>query len=159
MRTHHLKTRRTRFNGHNSRHRTAVHDESSVVAPHYGIEVAGIWSALLTPIFGSVDPENWQAIGEQARQAGRIWLAVSIAVILVFGTNYWVHLLYLFTWYFAWPKKQARYVNERWERAIREAVGCAMLMGLGIVVVLAVALVGGSLQIKALSGRTRIRAM
>jgi len=120
--------------------------ESAVVAPAlWNPMAAGIWSALLTPIFGSVVIlKNWQSIGEQQRvKTGWAWLAVSVAMIVVFGATYWVHLIYLLTWYFAWPMKQARYVNERWGTNYPKKSWVApLLVGLGVVLALAAVLVG-----------------
>ncbi len=88
--------------------------------------------------------KNWQSIGEQPRvKTGWAWLAVSVAMVIVFGATYWVHLIYLLTWSLAWPMKQARYVNERWGANYPKKRWVApLLVGLGVVVALAVALVG-----------------
>ena len=120
--------------------------ESAVIAPAlWNPTVAGMWSVLLTPIFGSVVIlKNWQSIGEQPRvKTGWAWLAVSVAMIIVFGATYWIHLIYLLAWYLAWPMKQARYVNERWGANYPKKSWVApLLVGLGVIVALAVALVG-----------------
>ena len=79
-------------------------------------DVAGLWSVLFTPVFGSVLLlRNWQAIEEpdQIRKA-RSWLGISLLAFLASLFYTPIALVYLFTWYFAWQRPQTRYIRARW---------------------------------------------
>ena len=109
--------------------------ESPAAPRLWNPDAAGVWSVFLTPIFGStLILKNWQAVGEQPRvKAGRMWLAASILVVIISGNVYWLNLLYLIAWYFAWQKKQARYVNERWGKDYpRKSWVAPVLIALGV---------------------------
>ena len=114
--------------------KTAATTESSDVAPSlWNPDAAGIWSLFLTPIFGStLVLMNWQAIGEEPRvRAGRIWLAVSVLMLIASSFVPALALIYIITWYFAWQRKQTRFVNERWGKDYpRKGWGVPLLIGI-----------------------------
>lgn len=79
-------------------------------------DVAGAWSLLLTPIFGSVlVRKNWKALGEETKvRTGTIWIVVSVLMLfaaVLFGL---AGFLYIIVWYFAWQRPQTQYIRERW---------------------------------------------
>ena len=106
---------------------------------------AGLWSVLLTPIFGSVlIRKNWRALGDESKvRAGTAWLVVSVLVLLpsiMFGIGAFI---YLIVWYLAWQKPQAKYVRERWGNGYpRKGWGVPLATGFAIYVALIVVLVG-----------------
>jgi hypothetical protein len=84
-------------------------------------EVAGSWSLIFNPVFGSILVlMNWQALRLKEKALGaQIWLVVSILVLI--GSFFLppslislVNITYLLIWYFSAAKPQARYIKERW---------------------------------------------
>ena len=90
---------------------------------------AANWSLLFTPIFGSyLQMKNWQALGEQKEaNTAKSWLIFTIVFILFInflsyladadpeqstivarGLGFW----YIIIWYFAYARKQPKYVKE-----------------------------------------------
>lgn len=123
--------------------------------------VAANWSLIFTPAFGGyLQMLNWRTLGERERAASaRVWFYVSLAMLGVYvairlltgdrsyASTQPLLLLYLFVWYFADGRSQAKYVKEKfgstyprkgWGRPI--LLGIAALIGYalisGIVVVL-----------------------
>lgn len=87
------------------------------------------WSLLFTPIFGSyLQMKNWQTLGKlEEAQNAKLWLFFTIGFILFinFGTPFiWddpeqastmskgLGFWYIIIWYFAYAKKQPKYVKE-----------------------------------------------
>lgn len=105
------------INRHTTPKATLEVEPSGVAPPLWNPDAAGVWSLFLSPVFGStLVLKNWQAIGDKARsKTGRIWLIVSIVMLIptiffpgLFG------IIYIITWYFAWQRKQTKYVKEHW---------------------------------------------
>lgn len=85
--------------------------------PLWNPNAAGLWSILFTPAFGSyLLMKNWQAIGEveQAKTA-KTWFIVSALLLPSSFMTASVGFIYLVAWYFFWQRKQARYVQARWD--------------------------------------------
>jgi heme/copper-type cytochrome/quinol oxidase subunit 2 len=82
-------------------------------------DAAGAWSLLFTPIFGSVlVMRNWQAIGEDAEvRKAKIWLGVSVVMVIAGLFVPGLALAYLIGWYFGWQKSQTKYVESRWQKS------------------------------------------
>ena len=79
-------------------------------------DAAGAWSLIFTPVFGSaLLLMNWRDLGMQEKVGtARVWLIVSVIMLiptLFFGG---IGFLYIIVWYFAWQKPQATFVKERW---------------------------------------------
>jgi heme/copper-type cytochrome/quinol oxidase subunit 2 len=119
--------------------------ESGDVAPAlWNPDVAGVWSMFFTPIFGSILVlKNWQAIGEESlAKTGRVWLIVSIFMLIPSGFVPLLGFLYILIWYFAWQKKQTKYIEERWAKNYpKKKWGVPVLIGIGGVVVYSILLV------------------
>ncbi|HEX2828158.1 MAG TPA: hypothetical protein VHP37_17520 [Burkholderiales bacterium] len=105
---------------------------------------AGLWSLLFTPVFGSVLLlKNWREIGADDKvRSARIWLVVSIVIMvpaLVVGL---IGFVYLMVGYFASQKPQATFVKERWgDDYPRKPWGAPLLIAFGCWLAVAVALV------------------
>jgi hypothetical protein len=83
-------------------------------------DVAGAWSLLFSPIFGSaLVRRNWQVLGEKEKaRAGTIWLMTSVAVFLFSMLLFpLAGFFYIIVWYFAFQRQQTLYVKERWGKA------------------------------------------
>jgi hypothetical protein len=100
----------------------------------------GAWSALFTPVFGSVLlGKNWAAIGDRRRvRSARRWLAASVAVYLT-GPLFPFLGLFSLAWYMLCMVDQVSYVRARWgsEYSRRDwlvplVLGCVMLMMSGL---------------------------
>jgi len=115
---------------------------------------AANWSLIFTPAFGSyLQMLNWQTPGEKERAAtARTWFYVSLGMLgvyvlirLITGNRSYAAaqpllLVYLFVWYFASGRSQAKYVKERfgstyakngWGKAI--LLGIAALIGYALI--------------------------
>jgi hypothetical protein len=119
------------------------------------------WSLLFTPAFGAfLHMSNWQALGEteKAASANR-WFIFSLIMLVAYavlgfalmdskaadGVSRMVGGLYLFAWYFAAAKGQARYVKERFGTTYpRKGWGKPLAIGVLAFIgyVVAIALVG-----------------
>lgn len=79
-------------------------------------DVAGLWSLLLTPVFGSAMVwMNWKALGESSRaQIALLWLAVTVLALFLIATVNGFGLIYLIIWYFGCQRPQTKYVKARW---------------------------------------------
>ena len=79
-------------------------------------DAAGAWSLLLTPVFGSILVlMNWNEIGDSDRaRTGKIWVAISILMLIPYMLVPGFALLYIIIWYFSSQKPQTKYVKERW---------------------------------------------
>ena len=77
---------------------------------------AGLWSLLLSPVFGSVLlMKNWQAIGdEQQALKARTWLLFSLVSLVIGVFLRWWPLVYIIIWYLNFQRNQTAYVQERW---------------------------------------------
>ncbi|WP_335956452.1 zinc ribbon domain-containing protein [Acinetobacter bereziniae] len=90
---------------------------------------AANWSLLFTPVFGSyLQMKNWQALGNiKEAEKAKYWILIT--VFMVFFINFgasWMDaepakfsndsknwgLLYIIIWYFAYARKQPKYVKE-----------------------------------------------
>jgi len=104
-------------------------------------DVAGAWSLLFTPIFGSILVyKNWMAMGEEERAKKlKIWIYISVPMALlsvVFGLFGFV---YICVWYFSSQKKQTKYLKEKYsgiypKKGWLKPICIALLSWLGVVV-------------------------
>ena len=118
--------------------------ESEAAPALWNPNAAGLWSLLFTPIFGSVLLlKNWRAIGADDKvRSARIWLVVSIVMVVPTMVVGLVGFIYIIVWYFAWQKPQATFVKERWGNDYpRKSWGFPLLIALGCWLALAVVLV------------------
>ena len=117
---------------------------------------AANWSLIFTPAFGSyLQMLNWQTLAERERAAtARVWFYVSLAMLGVYvairlltGDRSYASaqpllVLYLFVWYFAGGRSQAKYVKERFGSVYpRKGWGKPIL--LGVAALIGYALIGG----------------
>ncbi|HYC53774.1 MAG TPA: hypothetical protein VEL28_02435 [Candidatus Binatia bacterium] len=112
-----------------------VEPRASEAAPAlWNPNAAGLWSLLFTPIFGSVLLlKNWRAIGadDKVRRA-RIWLVVSVVMLVPAMIVGLAGFIYIIVWYFAWQKPQATFVKQRWGDGYpRKSWGWPLLIALG----------------------------
>lgn len=85
-------------------------------------DMAGLWSLIFTPLFGSVIVYlNWKALGEGVRAKNTIpWIILSFIIIavLVFYDRFLV--IYILMWYFLCQRRQTLFIKEhyygKWER-------------------------------------------
>jgi predicted nucleic acid-binding Zn ribbon protein len=117
---------------------------------------AANWSLIFTPAFGSyLQMLNWQTLGERERAVtARIWFYVSLAMLGVYvairlltGERSYASaqpllVLYLFVWYFASGRSQAKYVKERFGSAYPKK-GWGKPILLGIAALVGYVLIGG----------------
>ena len=99
--------------------KAAVHPgaRSGTSAPSmWNPDAAGAWSLFLTPIFGSILVMlNWRTLGEGSRASSGVgWLIASVLMLFPSLLIPGIGLLWLIVWYFAWQRKQSKYVRERW---------------------------------------------
>lgn len=113
-------------------------EEYPKVAPTlWNPDIAGVWSVFFTPIFGSILVlKNWQAIGDEGRvKAAKIWLLVSILMLIPVAFIPLLALIYLITWYFAWQRNQTKFIKEQWGKDYpRKSWGVPLLLGIVSVV-------------------------
>jgi hypothetical protein len=85
--------------------------------PLWNPDAAGAWSLLFTPVFGStLVLLNWKAIGDEAQaRTARNWLIASIAMLIPSGIS-GVGLVWIIVWYYAWQRKQSRFIRETWAK-------------------------------------------
>lgn len=138
--------------------------DAALLHPIWNPDVAANWSLLFTPAFGAyLQMLNWEAMGEAGRATtAKVWFYVSVAILI---TSVAVLLLFpaeseaarvisklplpfLFIWYFAAARKQARYVREKygtsyakksWGKPIGVGVGAVVLYVAAISTALALA--------------------
>ena len=111
--------------------------------PLWNPNAVGLWSFLLTPVFGStLLLYNWRAIGDAAKQReSLVWLWVSVAMLVVCMLFPVVTLPYLVTWYLSWQSKQTKYVVARWGNGYtRRGWGRPLAIALGVCVASALVL-------------------
>jgi hypothetical protein len=116
--------------------------EAAIVPALWNPDVAGLWSLFFTPVFGSfLVLKNWQAIGDRDRiWLGRMWLAASLVMMLPFLFVPRLQILYVIAWYFAWQRKQTRYITERWGKSYpHKRWGAPILWGIVWMIVVVVA--------------------
>ncbi len=97
-------------------------------------DAAGAWSLLFSPIFGSVLLlKNWQAIGREDKVGtARIWLIISIVMLVLTIFVGGVGLIYIIIWYFAWQKPQTKFVKTQWGKDYpRKSWKTPLLIGFG----------------------------
>ena len=84
--------------------------------PLWNPDVAGAWSLLFTPIFGSIIVrKNWIALGEESKaRTATIWIIASVLAAIAGALVGFAAFIYIIVWYFAWQKPQATYIKERW---------------------------------------------
>ena len=108
--------------------------ESEAAPALWNPNAAGAWSLLFTPIFGSVLLlKNWREIGADDKvRTARIWLVVSVVMLVPTMVAGLVGFIYIIVWYFAWQKPQATFVKERWgDDYPRKPWGLPLLIALG----------------------------
>ncbi|MEO1087499.1 MAG: hypothetical protein AAFY88_24945 [Acidobacteriota bacterium] len=111
--------------------------------PLWNPDVAGIWSLLLSPVFGSILIWlNWRNLGEDAKAERGLTMVIASVVMLVltfFVRN--IGLFWIIVWYFAWQRKQTQYVHDRfgknfprrsWIRPVGLAFLCFLMVGVVI---------------------------
>ena len=113
------------------------------------------WSLILTPAFGSyLQMLNWLALGEAKKAAtARMWFYISLGMLLVYILRRLIvadhsfeparplMFVYLFVWYFANGRTQAKYVKEIFGSSyLKKSWGKALL--LGVVALIGYALIG-----------------
>jgi hypothetical protein len=109
--------------------------------PLWNPDAAGIWSLFITPVFGSaLVLKNWQSIGDESRaKTARVWLMVSIIATLCYMFLPFLGLCYIVIWYFAWQRKQTKYIKERWGKDYpRKSWSVPLLLGIGGFMVFAI---------------------
>lgn len=79
-------------------------------------DAAGAWSLLFTPVFGSaLLLGNWKAIGDAAKiRTARLWLIVSIVLLLPTMILGGIGFVYIVVWYFAWQRPHTRFLTATW---------------------------------------------
>jgi len=84
--------------------------------PLWNPNAAGMWSLLFTPIFGSILLlKNWQALGDKENiSKAKMWLLLSIVMIVPTFLIPMFGLVYIIIWYYAWQSKQTKYIKDRW---------------------------------------------
>jgi len=106
---------------------------SDVAPPIWNPTVAANWSLVFTPAFGSfVQMLNWEALGEPEKATGaKQWFIASVVVLIASAATALLledtgkvdvatrlaGFVYLFIWYFASGRAQARYVRERFGKS------------------------------------------
>ena len=110
--------------------------------PLWNPNAAGLWSLLFSPVFGSyLVLKNWQAIGAADKiQLGRLWLGVSVAMLIVSSLFPLGGFGYIIVWYFLWQSKQTEFVRARWGAsyqrrgwAIPLAIAFGIALGVGLI--------------------------
>jgi hypothetical protein len=88
-------------------------------------DVAGLWSLLFTPTFGSyLLWKNCLEMGDIERsRTAKKWLIVSAVMILPTRFIPFSGFLYIIIWYFFFQKKQAKHVESTWGKNISVKVG------------------------------------
>jgi len=96
------------------------HPDFAGIGPLWNPRTAANWSILFTPIFGSLlQASNWETLGEPEKaKKARLWawFAIPLYVALMFvpAKTTSIQLLFLFVWYFASGKQQAKWVKEHY---------------------------------------------
>ncbi|MEO1370024.1 MAG: hypothetical protein AAFX50_22815 [Acidobacteriota bacterium] len=88
---------------------------ASEAPPLWNPDAAGVWSLLLSPVFGSVLIWlNWRRLGEDAKaERGLTVVLASMVMLILTPFVRGIGLFWIVIWYFAWQRKQTRYVSER----------------------------------------------
>lgn len=98
---------------------------AATATPIWNPNAAVNWSFLFTPAFGSyLQMLNWRALGEPQKAASaRAWFYISLSILPVYllarvltglyTTAQPLFVVYLFVWYFASGRRQAKYVKEK----------------------------------------------
>lgn len=98
-------------------------------------DVAGAWSLLFTPLFGSILVyKNWQSLGELERaQQSKKWIYISVLMALLSAVLGLVGLIYIITWYFASQKPQSVFLKTEHGGVYRKkSWGKPLLIALGL---------------------------
>lgn len=102
--------------------------------------VAGAWSLIFTPIFGSVlIKKNWLTLEETNKaKTATIWLYASIIIIVISNWMPIFSLIYIVIWYFAFLKKQVDHLNinkiKYRKKPWRKPIGIAFAAYIGIII-------------------------
>ncbi|MEM1176989.1 MAG: hypothetical protein AAGM22_01495 [Acidobacteriota bacterium] len=112
-------------------------------------DAAGVWSVFLTPVFGSfLIWKNWQSIAveEERTDTAILWLVGSVFMLLPIMFARGLGFLWLLIWYFAWQRKQTRYIHSRWGKSYPKrswfvplGIGFVLIVGLNYLVGLGLA--------------------
>ena len=107
-------------------------------------DVAGVWSLLFTPIFGSIIVhKNWQSIGDvEQAQKSKKWIYISIFMALISIVINVVGFIYIITWYFMSQKQQTKFVKASTGGSYtKKSWGKPLLIAFGTWVIAIIALV------------------
>ncbi|MEM8993594.1 MAG: hypothetical protein AAGF23_02255 [Acidobacteriota bacterium] len=87
----------------------------SEAPPLWNPDAAGVWSLLLSPVFGSVLIWlNWRSLGEDGKaERGLTMVLASVVMLVLTFFVRGVGLFWIIIWYFAWQRRQTQYINER----------------------------------------------
>lgn len=113
-------------------------------------DVAGAWSLLFTPLFGSIIVyKNWLSLGEIERaNKSKKWIYISVFMAIVSALIGLIGLVYICTWYYMSQKPQTLflkseynnvYKKKRWGQPLLIAVGSwfAFIFVVGIILFVA----------------------
>lgn len=111
-----------------------VHEETVPVANPalWNPNAAGLWSLLLSPVFGSILlMKNWQAMGDERQvRSSLTWLLASLVILLVQIYVPFLALFYIIVWYLNFQRKQTDYVQAHWGTSYpRKGWGLPLLLG------------------------------
>lgn len=106
-------------------------------------DVAGAWSLLFSPIFGSIlVHKNWVSLGEEERASkAKIWIYVSILMAVISAFIGLFGLIYIVVWYFSSQKKQTLYLKENYsgdypKKGWLKPIGIALVLLIGLIIIL-----------------------
>lgn len=107
-------------------------------------DVAGGWSIIFTPIFGSIlVRKNWLTLGETKKaNAGSIWIVVSCLMAFLSVLIPFVGLIYIIVWYYAYQRPQTKFVKSKvgsylkknWFKPLGIAIGCLVTFYLAVAI-------------------------
>ena len=111
----------------------ATEDAAPAIPALWNPNAAGLWSLLLSPVFGSfLLMKNWQAIGDELQVLrARTWLLASlVSMVLQIYLRWWA-ILYIIIWYLNFQLKQTEYVTQRWGTSYpRKSWALPLLLGM-----------------------------
>ncbi|MEO6016449.1 MAG: hypothetical protein ABIP46_04275 [Polaromonas sp.] len=141
-----------------------MHDENSKPQANsvviWNPNAAANWSLIFTPAFGAyVQMLNWQRLGHPDLAAqSRRWFRIAVGMLILYivlsfvmpdekvadGAARGLGLIFLFSWYFASARSQAKYVKEKFgsqylRQSWGKAIGIAALGMLGYFVAVVLA--------------------
>ena len=77
-------------------------------------DVAGLWSLLLSPVFGSIIiSKNWKDLGERGKSnSSKVWVAVSVPAYILMYILPHAYTIYIIIWYFFQNRPQTKYLKK-----------------------------------------------